>query len=78
MATRPEQIHPERRTLYYTAVTIITIGVVLLVSAFVTGATRFGSFDHFAGPTMSEVIRAVGGVALIAGGIFALQSTSDA
>jgi hypothetical protein len=52
------------------------LGGVLALSAFATGATQFGRFENFEGPTLSELIRIAGGLAIMALGGLAMRSAA--
>ncbi len=77
MTTRPGQISSERNKMqHYLGVACVCAGLLLILSAFVTGATSFGSFDVHTGPTLSEVLRGVGGIIAVGAGAILIKTAA--
>jgi hypothetical protein len=74
MAMHPQQLVPEPKALYYAGLALAGVGLVSVVSAFISGAANFGAFENFAGPTQSEILRLVAGIALMVAGGFLMRS----
>lgn len=64
------QISDQRKTAFYVGTGLMILGGLLFASTFVTSAMRFGDFTDFEGRARSEMLRAIGGMALlVVGGI---------
>ncbi len=61
-----KQISEERKALYYIGMVLMIIGGLMFFSVFITGAMHFGDFSNFEANARSEMIRAFGGMGLIA------------
>jgi len=64
---RPD-ISPRRKVLYYGGGSVSIIGLILFLSVFITGISRFGDFTDFEARTRSEAMRGVLGMIMIAVG----------
>lgn len=63
-------ISQRRKTTYYVGLVLIVSGFVTFLSVFVTGLINFGNFDNFPSQVQSSMFRALLGMGLfIAGGI---------
>jgi len=61
-------LSPERKAMYYGGGAISIIGLILFLSVFITGISRFGDFTDFEARTRSEAMRGVLGMIMIAVG----------
>jgi hypothetical protein len=68
---------PARPAFHYGGRILVAIGLVLFISAFVTGASNFGRMELYYGPSRSEVIRLVGGAVLVIAGWVILKLGVD-
>ena len=67
MPNQPQrEIPPDRALLYYGGMICTGVGVVLFLSAFVSGWLNFGNFDNFTERARGEMARGFGGFVLIA------------
>jgi RNA polymerase subunit RPABC4/transcription elongation factor Spt4 len=59
------QFSDSRKLLYYAALALSVIGLLLFLSTFVTFIANFGNFDHFEARARSIGFRAFGGIILL-------------
>lgn len=64
-----KQISEGRKAAYYVGTALVVVGVLLFGSTFVTFAMHFGDFSDFASNARSDMLRAFGGMLLMAVGI---------
>lgn len=64
------RISEQRKTAYYLGAALMVIGVILVLSVFVTGAMNFGDFSNFNADAKSSMFRAIGGMVLLGIGGF--------
>ena len=71
MANR--EILPERKTAYYLGMGLTGLGVLLILSVFVSGCMNFGDFSDFDGQAKSGMARAITGMICMALGQFIMR-----